>query len=1117
MNKIIFNIFQALLFMLALSGCEVGITPLDHDAINPEVSITPKEPTTGDYEINGESGVNIAQIGNLPGQVSIDDIRLEIEGAGSENFEGSFVLLDNNMININVVPKDGFTAKTDTLFDLNVTVYILDSPSCTKPIPILLAGTNTQPVAIEQNVTTDQDTNISIVLTAEDADNDSLTYTLESNTSHGTVVMDANVVTYSPNPHYVGDDSFTFLVNDGFTNSNIETVHINVEGTQEIDGIVPVITVNGTDVSVVQNTLYTDAGATATDNVDTTVNVTTSGSVDTATVGTYTITYTATDAAGNTAIATRTVTVTDGIAPVITVNGTDVSVVQNTLYSDAGATATDNVDTTVNMTTSGSVDTATVGTYTITYTATDNAGNTATATRTVTVTDGIAPVITVNGTDASVVQNTLYTDAGATATDNVDTTVTVTTAGSVDTTTVGIYTITYTATDRAGNTATTTRMVTVTDGIPPVITLLGDAVVNVVLNGTYVDAGVNALDNIDADITANVITVNPVNVNQVGTYVITYNVQDTAGNIAREVTRTVNVSDVSAPAISLLGTTPVDIEYGSTYTDPGATALDAEDGDLSSFIVIGGDTVDTYTLGTYTITYDVNDSSGQDAIQVQRVVNVIDTTKPIITLNGAEKITLEAGTTYVELNATAMDNLDGDLSSQIIIDSSEINMAIEGNYTVTYNISDTQGNAADEVVRTVIIKRTIPLPYVFSWCDDEHGIELWGSDGSEVNTTILKDINLQGNSNPSSILEINGTYFFSAYDSEHGVELWKSEGTPDSTVLVKDINDGNQSANPKQFIDVNGTLFFVADDGVNGKELWKSDGTGIGTVMVANINEAGNSTPEVLTDVEGILFFTADDGMHGIELWKSDGTEQGTILVEDMTIDGSTTIVSHTVFNGLFVFSAKVSFLNYQLFSSDGNTITQIGSFETSITGQTSLTAVNDMLYFSAYDTEHRRELWHSDGTYVEIAADINKDYDSSYLIGNSYPEDLMDVNGTLYFTATETTDGVRTLWTYDEFNGVQKIGGSKNNPTNLININGTLYFSESNNELYKVLTVNDNGTFNAQVVKVFTDADGLSDFKNVNGVLYFRVIKNTEPDELWTSESMVADVPHPIVTGCTP
>ena len=72
----------------------------------------------------------------------------------------------------------------------------------------------------------------------------------------------------------------------------------------------PVITLNGSNpVNLTVGNNYTEAGATATDNIDGTVTVTLTGSVDTSTVATYTISYSASDAAGNTATTTRTVIV----------------------------------------------------------------------------------------------------------------------------------------------------------------------------------------------------------------------------------------------------------------------------------------------------------------------------------------------------------------------------------------------------------------------------------------------------------------------------------------------------------------------------------------------------------------------------------------------------------------------------------------------------------------------------------------------------------------------------------------------------------------------------------------------------------------------------------------
>ena len=81
--------------------------------------------------------------------------------------------------------------------------------------------------------------------------------------------------------------------------------------------------------------------------------------------------------------------------------------------------------------------------------------------------------------------------------------------------------------------------------------------------------------------------------------------------------------DTTAPEITLLGASPLEVEHGSTFTDPGATAIDDVDGALSASIAVGGDTVDTDTPGDYTITYDVSDAAGNAADTVTRLVIVV--------------------------------------------------------------------------------------------------------------------------------------------------------------------------------------------------------------------------------------------------------------------------------------------------------------------------------------------------------------------------------------------------------------------------------------------------------------------------------------------------------------
>jgi len=81
--------------------------------------------------------------------------------------------------------------------------------------------------------------------------------------------------------------------------------------------------------------------------------------------------------------------------------------------------------------------------------------------------------------------------------------------------------------------------------------------------------------------------------------------------------------DTTNPVITLLGTAEVTHTQGTEYTDAGATASDNIDGDITADIVVGGDTVDdTTAVGTYYITYDVEDSGGNHATQVIRTVTV---------------------------------------------------------------------------------------------------------------------------------------------------------------------------------------------------------------------------------------------------------------------------------------------------------------------------------------------------------------------------------------------------------------------------------------------------------------------------------------------------------------
>jgi hypothetical protein len=163
-----------------------------------------------------------------------------------------------------------------------------------------------------------------------------------------------------------------------------------------------------------------------------------------------------TDWAGNTNSGSTIVLVIDNTAPVIT-SSTGVTLPVGASFTDTPPTCSDNTDSSCSVTSSWSVDTATVWIYTITYTATDAAGNTNTTTKTINITLWNPPVITLLGSGSlQVIQSASYTDAGATANDseNGNITSSISATGAVDTSTLWAYIITYNVTDSSGNSAT---------------------------------------------------------------------------------------------------------------------------------------------------------------------------------------------------------------------------------------------------------------------------------------------------------------------------------------------------------------------------------------------------------------------------------------------------------------------------------------------------------------------------------------------------------------------------------------------------------------------------------------------------------------------------------------
>jgi hypothetical protein len=407
-------------------------------------------------------------------------------------------------------------------------------------------------VAIPDTTAPVIDSHSDVTAEATSSSGATVTYTAPNATDNVDATALATCVPSSGTVFSLGTTQVTCTKTDTAGNAATATNFSIIVG----DTTAPVITLDGSNPqTILVDNSYSELGATITDNYDTALSATIdSSAVDTNTPGDYSVTYNVTDSHSNIAIAqTRIVKVRDQEAPVITIEGANPQIIEvHTPYAELGATVTDNHDSGLSaIIDSSAVNVDVLGSYSVTYNASDSSENSASqATRTVTVVDTTAPVITMIGSETiNLILGDSYEDAGATASDNHDGNITesIVKGGSfAGTGSVGTFTITYDVTDNEGNSAMqvirTINVSEVPDTTAPIITLAGNSPVTLTVGDSYIDAGATATDDVDGNITESIVTVNPVNTAVAGTYIVSYNVHDAAGNNAVEVTRTVNVN-----------------------------------------------------------------------------------------------------------------------------------------------------------------------------------------------------------------------------------------------------------------------------------------------------------------------------------------------------------------------------------------------------------------------------------------------------------------------------------------------------------------------------------------------------------------------------------------------
>ena len=535
-----------------------------------------------------------------------------------------------------------------------------------------------------------------------------------------TVVVDSANVDINT----LGTSTVYYTATDASNNEGSNTRTVIVQDTTP-----PVITLTGNNTVFLEHNIdtYTDLGATADTGETVVVD---SANVDSNTLGTYTVYYTATDISNNEGSNTRTVITRDTIAPFITLTGNNTVFLEHNIdtYTDLGATADTGETVVVD---SANVDSNTLGTYTVYYTATDISNNEGSNTRTVITRDTIAPFITLTGdANLTINQDSTYTELGATA--DTGETVIIDSA-NVNTNVLGAYTVYYTATDSSNNIGSNTRNIVVNSvgvGEAPIITIGGDDPVyferNIASTSLFTDLTANVSADGGETITADygfrikqpyekVLMLEQYTQMFVGTYMsIRYKEPDDLYGILNTRFDTVNYN--------------LNLTRGSSYY----------------FTTIGNSFVRSNTELIFTSSNTATDMSegGILANILTNNVQYLSNTTMIITV---DEDTPDEFWIYDKYNKNLSDSMVGRFTGQgsgYVEDSdtfrySNVNSNLDGTYTITYSATNEYGT--NTASRSVVVRDTL-APNVFYYGDQTITVDV-----ADYANAVAEDITITAN------------------------------------------------------------------------------------------------------------------------------------------------------------------------------------------------------------------------------------------------------------------------------------------------------------------------------------------------------------------------------------
>ena len=354
------------------------------------------------------------------------------------------------------------------------------------------------------------------------------------------------------------------------------------------------------------------------------------------------------------------------------------------------------------------------------------------------------------------------------------------------------------------------------------ITLKGDTglldTMKVEQGYSYTEPGYSANSSVYGDITKDVIVTSKMvggtaSFNNLvpGTYVFSYNVMDAAGNKATTRNRVVRITFDKTPP-NLIVNNPdtvyfevTKIPYGPLYRlyPHVISSKDLVDGNLTASVFVDTQWVQTTVVGIYPVIYTSSDISGNKAT-VYRYIDVIDTIKPVLVLNASNPDTTQLNVPYVDAGVNIIipnGYLTKAQVSRFLKVNSTVDISVVGIYHVIYSLTDTFGNVAKPVTRTVVVSKGHTKPLTITLVGPIHDSVL------VLNTYVDRGYTVSDNFYSSSSVKVttSGTFvnqFKNNYANKLGGGRDSAVVGPDYTYTYTARDSAGNTARVTRYVEV---------------------------------------------------------------------------------------------------------------------------------------------------------------------------------------------------------------------------------------------------------------------------------------------------------------------------